>query len=84
MTMGDRIKPARGRDTGEINGAPTVAVNDPEEAGGSSAHDHTADRRLDDGSVPVNVEGSSAHDHTADRRPWRLTEDAALTDAPGS
>ena len=45
MTMGDRIKPARGRDTGEIKGAPTVAVNDPEEAGGSSAHDRTADRR---------------------------------------
>ncbi len=61
MTMGDRIKPARGRDTGEIKGAPTVAVNDPEEAG-----------------------GSSAHDRTADRRPRRLTEDAALTDAPRS
>jgi len=45
MTMGDRIKPARGRDTGEIKGAPTAAVNDPEETGGSSAHDRTADRR---------------------------------------
>ena len=61
MTTGDRIKPARGRDTGEIKGAPTVAVNNPEEAG-----------------------GSSAHDRTADRGPRRLTEDAALTDAPGS
>ena len=45
MTMGDRIKPARGRDTGEIKGAPTAAVNDPEDAGGSPAHDRTADRR---------------------------------------
>ena len=61
MTMGDKIKPARGRDTGEIKGASTAAVNDPEEAG-----------------------GSSAHDRTADRRPRRLTEDATLTDAPGS
>ena len=61
MTMGDRIKPSRGRDTGEIKGAPTAAGNDPEEA-----------------------VGSSAHDPNADRRPRRLTEDAALTDAPGS
>jgi hypothetical protein len=45
MTMGDRIKPTRGQDTGEITGAPTVGLNDPEEARGSSAHDRTADRR---------------------------------------
>ena len=45
MTMGDRIKPTRGRDTGEITGPPTTGLNDPEEARGSSAHDRTADRR---------------------------------------
>jgi hypothetical protein len=45
MTMGDRIKPTRGQDTGEIAGAPTAGLNDPEEACGSSAHDRTADRR---------------------------------------
>jgi hypothetical protein len=45
MTMGDRIKPARGRDTGEIKGAPTAAVNDPEEAGGSSADSVAASQR---------------------------------------
>ena len=47
MTMGDRIKPARGRDTGEIKGAPTVAVNDPEEAG--AALHMTAPRTADRG-----------------------------------
>ena len=45
MTMGDRIKPTRGRDTGEITGPPTTGLNDPEEARGGSAHDRTADRR---------------------------------------
>jgi hypothetical protein len=40
MTMGDRIKPTREQDTGEITGAPTAELNDPGEAGGSSAHDH--------------------------------------------
>jgi len=45
MTMGDRIKPTRGRDTGGIKGASTAAVSDPEDAGGNSAHDRTADRR---------------------------------------
>ena len=46
MTMGDRIKPARGRDTGEIKGAPTVAVHNLEEAGGNlhMTAPRTADR----------------------------------------
>ena len=45
MTMGDRIKPTRGQGTGQITGAPTAGLNDPEEARGSSAHDRprTAD-----------------------------------------
>ena len=47
MTMGDRIKPARGRDTGEIKGAPTVAVNDPKRPG--AALHMTAPRTTDPG-----------------------------------
>jgi hypothetical protein len=44
MTMGDRIKPTRGQDTGEITGVPTARLDHPEEAH-SSAYDRTADRR---------------------------------------
>jgi hypothetical protein len=62
MTMGDRIKPTRGQDTGEITGAPTAGLNDPEEGRGSSAHDRAADRQpqrlIEDAAALTDAPGS--------------------------